>query len=78
MGQAKGAPDVLVCYKGVFVALETKVPGKFPTELQAYYLKMIKESGGYALSPTLVVEVEQVLDRIDARLVALGVPDGLF
>lgn len=54
-----GIPDFIVCYKGVFVAIETKAPGKLGnvTPLQRMQINRINQALGYAIA---VVDVEQV------------------
>ena len=45
----KGVPDLLVCYKGKFIALEMKAPkGNDTGELQNKNIDWIREAGGYA------------------------------
>lgn len=44
-----GIPDIIVCYRGHFIAIECKAEGKAPTELQKRELQRIKDSGGDAL-----------------------------
>ncbi len=44
----KGIPDILVCYRGKYVALEVKRPGGKPTELQLWNINEIRKSGGVA------------------------------
>jgi Holliday junction resolvase len=44
-----GIPDLLVCCKGKFIALEIKAPTGKPSELQLYNVEKIKEAGGIAL-----------------------------
>lgn len=44
-----GVPDFLVCYKGRFVAIESKAGNNLPTALQAANLVAIKKAGGVAL-----------------------------
>ena len=43
-----GIPDVLGCYKGVFMGLELKVDSNPPTKLQVWELERITAEGGYA------------------------------
>jgi Holliday junction resolvase len=64
--QIAGIPDILGCYRGLFVAFEVKrdATGR-PTKLQAFQMGKIKAAGGIA---TLIYTVEQAvaeLDRID-------------
>lgn len=44
-----GIPDLLVCCKGKFIALELKGPTGKPSELQLYNVEKIKEAGGIAM-----------------------------
>jgi len=46
---AAGTPDLICCIGGYFIAIEVKVPGETPTELQLYTLKSIADAGGVAL-----------------------------
>lgn len=41
-----GVPDLLVCYKGKFIAIEVKAENGKPSELQLYNLRKIEEAGG--------------------------------
>ncbi len=50
---------MLVCFKGRFVAMELKVPGKKPTKLQAKVLRDIDDAGGTA---TVIWDIEEVKD----------------
>lgn len=43
-----GDPDMIICFYGVFVAIEFKLPGNAPTKLQRHKLLTIVKSGGYA------------------------------
>jgi Holliday junction resolvase len=44
-----GVPDIVACYKGLFLGLECKAGKGKPTKLQELNLKQIGEAGGYAL-----------------------------
>ena len=44
-----GVPDFLICYKGRFIAIETKAKGGKPTALQVKNLNEITQAGGWAL-----------------------------
>jgi Holliday junction resolvase len=46
---ASGAPDILVCYQGKFVAIECKANGNKPTALQAEHMNKIQRNGGTAV-----------------------------
>ena len=43
-----GVADLLVCLKGVFIALEIKMEGKEPRPNQVAFLESIKKAGGKA------------------------------
>ena len=60
-----GCPDILVCYDGYFIAIETKAPGKRnnTTPNQDREIADIQRANGLAL---VVDDVEQVKGVIDA------------
>ena len=45
-GYGKPTLDYIVCKSGRFAAIETKAPGKKPTQLQQTTIKAIEEAGG--------------------------------
>ncbi len=61
--QTVGLPDIIGCYRGRFVGLEVKVPGKEDTltARQKYILSVIKDAGGIA---EMVVSVDQALEVV--------------
>lgn len=44
-----GVSDLLVCYKGYFIALELKVANYQPDSLQISYLQKVRDAGGFGL-----------------------------
>lgn len=58
-----GIPDIIVCYRGRFIAFECKVGKNKPTVLQEMTIRQIVKSGGYA---TVVKTVEEVRSIITA------------
>jgi hypothetical protein len=46
-----GVPDFLICYKGVFIAVETKAPGKKnnTSPMQRREIAAINTAGGFAV-----------------------------
>lgn len=44
-----GIPDILVCCKGWFMAVEVKAPNGKPSDLQIYNLRQIDRAGGLAI-----------------------------
>ncbi len=61
-----GCPDILVCYKGDFVAFEVKAPGKIKntTANQDREIAGINKAKGIAI---VVDNVEQVKEVINAK-----------
>jgi len=45
---ASGVPDIVACYKGLFLGIECKANGNKPTALQNKHLTLIKGAGGYS------------------------------
>lgn len=63
-----GTPDLLICYRGLFIAIEVKLPGKEyrnPTVLQQEKIKQINAAGGISLVMVSVEQLEQLFDIID-------------
>jgi len=63
----KGVPDLLVCYKGCFIAIEVKTPltRSNTTHLQDHNLKKVKSTGGYAVVAVDVEDVMFIIQEID-------------
>jgi hypothetical protein len=64
--QVAGIPDILGCYRSLFIAFEVKrdATGR-PSPLQAFYLRKIRAAGGIATLIYSVEQAEAVLNRID-------------
>ena len=44
-----GTPDILACYKGVFIALELKsLESELPSRAQVIKLRKVKKAGGFS------------------------------
>ena len=65
----KGVPDVLICYRGYFIAVEVKTPDKMKntSPLQDYNIKLIQSAGGRALVACEFEQVKEILDDIDQQ-----------
>jgi hypothetical protein len=65
-----GLPDILVCYRGRFIALEVKKPDTrgTVTPRQQAFLDQIAAAGGYVDVPVSVTEALTVLDRVDSDI----------
>lgn len=53
-----GVPDIVACYRGVFIGIECKAGNNKPTALQEAELRKIREANGF----TLVVNEENIDD----------------
>lgn len=65
-----GTPDILACYRGIFLAVEVKRPETKTnvSELQEYNIKKIKEAGGVAIVSWDLDAVKAVVDDINLML----------
>ena len=43
--QTAGVPDIVGCYQGLFVAIELKMSGNKPSEIQKYILDLLTTAG---------------------------------
>ena len=62
--QAGGIADILGCWRGRFIAIELKMPGEEPTELQKDFLDDVHYSGGRA---GVAFSVQEALDIRDGK-----------
>ena len=60
-----GFPDLLMCHKGWFIALEVKTPFGQATLQQKKVILDIIEAGGVAGLVTSVADVKDILDGLD-------------
>lgn len=62
-----GLPDLLICYKGKFIGLEVKVPGKEKTltALQKKWLKSIRRAGGLSYMVTSTEMAVSAVRKVD-------------
>jgi len=61
-----GLPDIIVCYRGRFVAFEVKAPSGKPSKLQEITIAKIKAAMGEACIVRSVGEVKKILDSLEA------------
>lgn len=59
-----GIPDIIICYKGQFLALECKAKGRKPTLLQKVTINKIARAGGTAVVIYSLDEVKELLKKI--------------
>ena len=64
---SNGTPDFLICYKGLFIAIEAKAGKGKPTALQLVRLKEISKADGVAMivNEDSIKSFVEVLDNID-------------
>lgn len=62
-----GVPDIICNVKGIFVALEVKVPGGKPSQLQILFLNNIINSGGVGGVVTSVKEAAKIVNIAEKR-----------
>lgn len=60
-----GVPDLLCCFKGIFVALECKETGNTPTKQQGIHCRLIKKAGGITAIVYTKENVISILNQID-------------
>jgi hypothetical protein len=65
--QEAGIPDLLVCYRGLFVGLEVKMPGNKASPSQLHVMRTIEKAGGITAVVYSVEEVEKLLAKIDRK-----------
>ena len=61
--QQRGTADLLICYRGLFIATELKVPGKKPSKIQEYELEKVRKAGGKAGAVESMEELETLLNE---------------
>ena len=60
---ANGVPDIIACYKGLFVGIECKANGGRPTALQRKHLKDIQTAKGFS-----IIIDEHNIDMLESML----------
>jgi hypothetical protein len=61
----KGSGDVIGCYKGFFVSIETKVGKDKASEDQIAFAQQITERGGFAIFASSLEDADALFDKID-------------
>ena len=60
-----GIPDIIICYKGKFIAFECKQPGRKPTILQAITIRRILNANGIAVIVTDLRQVKEIINSLN-------------
>ena len=59
-----GIPDIIVCYKGKFVAFEVKTEKGKLSKLQEITIEKIRKANGMAFKVTSLEEVKKILEGV--------------
>ena len=62
-----GVPDLLVCYRGFFVAFELKYGVGKTSAAQKFHLKSIAKADGLCFVAWEIEDVQNALDTVDAQ-----------
>lgn len=60
-----GVPDVIACYKGLYIGLETKQPNGTLSPIQRAHLNKIRRAGGIGEAPRSFQIVKDIITTID-------------
>jgi len=63
-GYGASTLDCLICFCGRFIAIETKAPGKKPTDRQKMIIEKIRHAGGVAI----VIDGDEGLTQLEDHL----------
>lgn len=66
-GYGQSHLDCIVCFRGMFIAIECKAPGKHPTSLQVLRINNVRKAGGIAL----VIDSEDKAELVRATLLLI-------
>lgn len=61
----RGVPDLIVCWRGLYVGLEVKMPGEKPSPIQRHRGRQIRAAGGCAYVVRSVDEALAALERAE-------------
>lgn len=57
-----GVPDIIGCYRGRFIAVETKMPGNTTSRRQDFVIARLREAGAHVVVAQSVSEALRVLE----------------
>lgn len=66
MWTSRGIPDLIACWRGLFLAVECKRPGERPTAAQRFVHGRIRRAGGHVFVAHSRAELAEQLDRLAA------------
>lgn len=68
----RGLPDIVACYRGVFLAIEVKQPGASTNQARRQHqlteLHAVRAAGGISVIATSYDDVQPILNDIDIHL----------
>lgn len=64
LGSLPGVADIIGCFKGKYLAIEVKTPGKNPTPHQQNFLNQVIYAGGLAF---VARSVDDVIQRLEDK-----------
>lgn len=67
-----GVPDLLACYRGLFLAIECKAKREPPTAMQQRQLDGIVSAGGMALVAWPGLDLDPLWEQLDEQADALA------
>lgn len=65
----RGVPDIICCYKGLFVGIEVKSGNRHATKIQSAIMNKISKAWGYVFTAhdlDFVVDVIKLIDKDNA------------
>jgi hypothetical protein len=71
-----GLPDIIICWRGLFVGIETKLPGEEASAIQTHVHLQIIASGGAVFIVRNEEEALRVLDLVETIATQLGLVKG--
>lgn len=67
-GMGTPSLDYVCCWRGLYIAIEAKAPGKKPTKRQEKTMGQVRKAGGYAF----VVHDDATLALLDRFFISMG------
>lgn len=63
-GGRAGLPDLILCYRGLFIGVECKKRGERPSEIQLREHELIRRAGGICIVVEEPLELARLLERL--------------
>lgn len=72
-----GVSDLLISFRGHFIAMEVKRPGEKPTKLQEKFLRDVAGSGGLSTVVYSLDDAKEFIDRLRDGVFIHNMPGGM-